>query len=67
MIVVSLAVLLHVVLQFNDYYFVRLANESCLFEKAEDLSTRVYIADTTKRGELRSRYAKFTVYFTRTS
>ena len=58
MVVVSLAALLHVVLQFNDY-FVRLANECCLFEKAEDLSTRVYIADTTKRGELRSRYAKF--------
>jgi len=49
--------LFHVVMQFNDF-FDCLANE-CLLEKAEDLSTCLYVSNITNRGDLRSRYSKF--------
>lgn len=55
--VICPVVLFHLVLQFIDY-FVCLANECCMFEKAEDLFSHAIIAES-KRSELRSRYAKF--------
>ena len=51
-------IILDHVMQFNAF-FDCLANECCLFEKAEELNTSLYEAYLINRSELRSRYAKY--------
>ena len=56
--IIIAACIRHVVMKFDDF-FVCLANECCLFEKAEELNTSLCEAYLINRSELRSRYAKY--------